>query len=128
MIARTFHHHAVVQYIAMLVAYAIHCADKHAIRNGVSSLDGLPRVILALAKLDLLAWMPADRSGEEQRLGTLQRCDASSFRIPLVPANERADGASGGLLRQEPKVPGGEIELLVVERVIGDMHLAIDRR
>ncbi len=45
--------------------------------------------------------------------------------VPLVPADESADGALGGLRGFEAEVAGGEVELFVVERVVGDVHLAV---
>ena len=110
-----------------LVSHAIHGADEYSVGDGVGALNGLPGVILTLAKLLLLAGMPADRGREEKGLRTLERSDPSAFRIPLIPANERPDGSRGGVLGQEPQVSRREVKLLVVKRVVGDMHLAIDR-
>ena len=126
-IAGAFHQDSVVLHIAVLVADAVDRADEDAVGNRVRTLDGLPGVILALAELDLLAGMPADGRGKEERLGTLERGNACPFGIPLVPADKRADGAGGGLLRQEAKIAGREVELLVVQRIVGNVHLAIDR-
>ena len=112
--------------VAVLVADAVDGADEDAVGDGVGALDGLPGVVLALAELGLFAGVPADGGGEEEGFGALERGDAGAFGVPLVPADERADGAGGGVLGQEAEVAGGEVELLVVERVVGDVHLAVD--
>ena len=54
--------------------------------------------------------------------------DAGAFGIPLIPANEGADFAGGGVKGAEAEVAGGEVELLVVERVVGDVHFAVEAR
>ena len=69
--------------------------------------------------------MPADGGGEEEGLGTFEGGDAGTFGVPLVPADEGADGAVGGLLGLEAEVAGGEVELLVVEGIVRDVHLAV---
>ena len=50
----------------------------------------------------------------------------AAFGVPLVPADENAGFALGGGERLEAEIAGGEVELLVVERVVGDVHLAVD--
>src|SRR6185295_1057899 len=46
-------------------------------------------------------------------------------RKPLVPANQGADLAVSCVVSLEAKVARREIKLLVVKRIVGDMHLAI---
>ena len=70
--------------------------------------------------------MPADGGGEEENLGSAEGGEAGAFGIPLVPADQGADGALGSLRGFEAEVAGGEVELLVVEGVVGDVHLAVD--
>src|SRR5260221_406480 len=50
---------------------------------------------------------------------------ARRFRIPLVPANADADLALRCRPRLKPKVDGCEVKLLVIQRIIRDMHLAV---
>src|SRR5215207_6253657 len=69
--------------------------------------------------------MPADRRWIEKNLGTTQSSQPRRFRIPLVPTNADADFRLARLPRAKPKVPGGEIELLIEERVVRDVHLPI---
>src|SRR5205085_4292801 len=64
------------------------------IRNRVTPLDRLPRVVLRGAEFFFLAWMPADRGRIKNNLGAAQRRQPRRFRIPLVPANADADLAA----------------------------------
>ena len=73
----------------------------------------------------LLLGVPADRRRIEQHVGALQRSEACAFGIPLVPAHERPDPSHARVERTEAQVAGREIELLVVGRIVGDVHLAV---
>src|ERR1019366_6784074 len=79
-----------------------------------------------LAQLGFFARMPADGGGIEQNLRALQCRQARGFGIPLVPADQHADLAVAGWPGAETEVAWSEIELLVIERVVRDVHLAID--
>ena len=46
--------------------------------------------------------------------------------IPLVPADQHADAAVARVEVGEAEIAGREIKFLVVERVVGDVHLAVD--
>ena len=76
--------------------------------------------------LGFLAGMPADGGGVEEDLRALQRGQPRGFGIPLVPADQHADLAVAGLPGAEAEVARREIELLVVKRVVRDVHLAVD--
>ena len=112
--------------VAVLVADAIHARDVDAVGDGVGALNGLPGIVLRRAELVFLRRMPADGGGIEEDLGALQRGEARAFGIPLVPADERADAAVRRVDGLESEIAGREVELLVVERIVGDVHLAID--
>jgi hypothetical protein len=56
----------------------------------------------------------------------LQRGQASAFGIPLVPAHQGAEAAYLGIMSSKAQVAGSEVKLLVIERVVGDMHLAVN--
>ena len=43
----------------------------------------------------------------------------------MVPANADPDFAVPGVPRLEPKVAGGEIKFLVIERIVWNVHLAV---
>src|ERR1039457_7110933 len=70
--------------------------------------------------------MPADGSGVEDGLRAAERSQAGGLGIPLVPADERADRSIGCRNRFESEVTGREVKLLVVERIVGDVHLAVN--
>src|SRR5262249_30407320 len=72
-----------------------------------------------------LVRMPADAGGIEDDLRTAQRGHARAFRVPLIPADLYADFSVLGLEIREAKIAGCEVELLVVKRVVGNVHLAI---
>ncbi len=105
---------------------AVRRADVAAVRHGVAALNQLPRLVLRLPVLLLLRRMPADGGRIEQDLRALQRREARALGKPLVPADQHADRALRGVPRAEPRVTRREVELLVEERVVGDVHLAID--
>ena len=112
--------------VAVLVAYAVDGADEDSVGDGVGALGGLPGVVLGGAELFFFGGVPADGGGEEEDLGAAEGGEAGAFGIPLVPADQGADGALRGLRGFEAEVAGGEVELLVVEGVVGDVHLAVD--
>src|SRR5437899_2634635 len=108
------------------MADAIGDGDKHSVGDGMRSLDGAPSIMLGGAVLLLLRRVPTDSCRIEKDLGALQRGEARSFRVPLVPTDERADLAHLSIEGLEAKVTGREIELFVIERIVRDMHLAVD--
>src|SRR5438874_10936039 len=107
------------------VADAICHCDVAPIRNGVATLNGFPRRMLRFAKLLLLARMPADSRRIKNILRTAQCSQPRCFGIPLVPAVADSDFAVPGVPRLEPKVAGGEIKFLVIERIVWNVHLAV---
>ena len=116
----------IAAYVSVFVAYAIDGSDINAVGDGMGSLDGLPSVVLRRTKLFLFRRMPADGGGIKKQIGASQGGDAGCFRVPLVPTDKRAHLSHGSIERLETQVPRREIELLVVQRVVGDVHLAVD--
>ena len=70
--------------------------------------------------------MPADGGGIEQHLRAAQRRQARGFRIPLVPADQRRDARVARVEAAEAQVAGREVVFFEVQRVVGDVHLAVD--
>ena len=105
---------------------AVYGSHVDAVGDGMRPLDGPPRVELRGAKLILFRRVPADSRGKEQHLGALQRGDARALGIPLVPADQSAHAASARIHSLKTEIAQREVVLLVVERIVGDMHLAID--
>src|SRR3954468_42467 len=93
--------------------------------HGVTALDQFPRVVLARTVFGLFSRMPPDSCGIEKNIRALHRRQPRRFRIPLVPANEHSYFCVARLPGPKAKITGREIEFLVEERVIRDMHLAI---
>src|SRR5205807_3162074 len=100
-----------------------HGRDVAPVGDRVAPLDRPPGVELRGAVRGLLLGMPADRRGIEEGGGAPQRREASAFGIPLVPAHQRADASDARVERPETQVAGGEVELLVVGGIVGDVHL-----
>ncbi len=76
----------------------------------------------------LLRGMPADGGGIEQDLRAGKRGQARGFGIPLIPADQRRDAARSGYRSAEAEIAGREVVFFEIERVVGDVHLAIERR
>src|SRR6202034_3773998 len=76
--------------------------------------------------LGLLRGMPADSRRIKQHVRPLQRRKARALRIPLVPADQGSEAANAGVGRAESEVARSKVKLFVVERIVGDVHLAIE--
>ena len=107
-------------------AHAIHRGDENAVGDGVGALDGAPGIELRRAEFRLLRGMPADGRGIEKNIRAAQAREARAFGIPLVPADQHADPAVARVEVGEAQIAGREIKLLVVERIVGDVHLAVE--
>ena len=83
--------------VAVLVADAVDGADEDSVGDGVGALGGLPGFVLGGAELLFFGGVPADGGGEEEDLGSAEGGEAGAFGVPLVPADESADGAVRGL-------------------------------
>src|SRR5215471_9335405 len=81
--------------------------------------------MLLLAVRGFFGRVPADGGRIEEDFGPLHRGEAGGFRIPLIPAYERADFPVTGLPGAKAEVAGREIEFLVVKRVVRDVHFAV---
>ncbi len=87
--------------VSELVPHAVHHAYENAVGNGMGALDGAPRVVLGRAELGFLLRMPADGRGIKQDARALQGGQPRAFRIPLVPADQRANAKA-----LKPRSPG----------------------
>src|SRR6266567_3304330 len=70
--------------------------------------------------------MPADGRWIKKNVRALQGSQPRAFRIPLVPAHQRSHAAVLGIKGLETKVAGSEVKLLIVKRIVRDVHFAID--
>src|SRR5262245_39034957 len=69
--------------------------------------------------------MPSDGGRVEEDACAAQGSQARSLGVPLVPADQRTQVPHGGIEGSESEVSRTEVKLLVIRRVIGDVHLAI---
>src|SRR5687768_15020839 len=70
--------------------------------------------------------MPPDGSRLKENASATKPRQPRAYRIPLIPTHKRADTA---VLRVEVEKTGiarREVKLLVVQRVVRDVHFAID--
>ena len=72
------------------------------------------------------AGMPADGGRIEEDVRAGERREPRGFRIPLVPADERRDAAELRIEGAEAEIAGREVELLEEERIVRDVHLAVE--
>ena len=117
---------AVEEDIAELAADAIDGADEDSVGDGVRALDGLPGVVLAIAEFGLFCGMPTDGGGIKEHFRAAQGGLASSFGIPLVPADQSAELPGAGVDRLEAEVAGREVKLLIIKGIVGYVHFAVD--
>ena len=106
-------------------SHSVYSHYRQTVCHGMTSHHGGPCLTLALLLLLGIVGGIADGSRVDQDVCALQRHQAGCFRIPLVPAHQYAELAYGSLYRLESEVARGEVELLVIGRVIRNVHLAI---
>ncbi len=69
--------------------------------------------------------IPADGGGVNEEFGPGKRHQPGCFRVPLVPADQYPEPADRCVDRGEIRIARGEVEFLIVRRIIRDVHLAI---
>src|SRR5437588_4153736 len=99
--------------------------DINAVSNRMRALNRLPRGMLRTAHLWLFIRQPADGGGIEKKLRSRQSSQARGFGKPLIPTNQRANLPILRFVRAKAEIAGGEIEFLVVERIVRYVHLAV---
>ena len=118
--------HGIAADVARLKANAIHHANVNPVRNCVRPLNGAPGVMLRFTEFGLLRRMPPDSRGIKKNTRALQGCEPRALRIPLIPADKRAESSRGSIKSLEAKIAGSEIEFFVVKRIVGNVHLAVN--
>ena len=98
---------------------------RQAVGHRMAAMAQHPGIALAVLLVLHVIRIPTDGGGVEQQLRASQRHQPRRFRIPLVPAHQHAQAADRGVDRSEAQIAGGEVELLVEARVVGDVHLAV---
>src|SRR5580698_2834018 len=112
--------------VSSFKTYTIHSRHVDTVGNCVGALNGAPGVVLGCAELRFLGGMPADRSGIKQHVRSLQCGQTSALGIPLVPADERSHAANAGVKGTKAEVAWSEIELFIIKRIVGNVHLAVE--
>ena len=110
------------------VRFKAHTVDTdygYAVGYGVTALYGYPCVALTLLFFRVVKGVVAYGCGINQQVCPLECHDARALGVPLVPAYHYTKSTERGLYRLKSDVTGGEIEILIVTRVIGDMHFTV---
>src|SRR5207247_640679 len=108
------------------MSHPVDYSHEYAIGNRVSTLDGAPRIMLVLAELCFFVRMPTYSCGIKNNVRSLQRSEARAFGIPLIPADQSAHAPVLRVEGFKTEVAGREIEFLVIQGIVRDVHLAID--
>lgn len=105
---------------------AVGGGHEAAIGNRVGALNSFPGGLLGSAVMLFFGRMPADGGGVEKDLGALERGQTGRFGVPLVPADQNAEGAESGFPGAKTEISGRKIKLFVKQRVLRDVHFAVD--
>src|SRR5205814_9933229 len=103
----------------------VRCSDVAAVGDSMATLNCFPCRMLRFPEFLFLTRVPPDCGGIKNNLRSMQGSQPRRFRVPLVPANTDTDVAALGLPRLKPEIARCEIEFLVIERIIGNMHFPI---
>ena len=104
---------------------AVHCYDRQTIGNGMPSLDQLPCLALLCLLPVRVCGDAADSGGVDKHLRSTKGHGTGGLRIPLIPAYKHSKGTHGCFYGLEAKVSGGEVEFLIEEGIVRNMHLAV---
>src|SRR5947207_8491979 len=85
----------------------------------------VPCIVLRLPILFFLVGMPANRGRIKEYLRSLKRRETRALRIPLVPADQRSNLPDLRIESFEAQIAWSEVILLVIKRIIRNVHLAI---
>ena len=108
-----------------LEAATVDADHRQAVGDGVGALADDPGLALTLLLLPGVGRVEADGGGVDEEIGPGQGHQPCRFRVPLVPADQQPELADGGGDGGEAEIAGGEVELLMIAGVVGDMHLAV---
>src|SRR3712207_5125562 len=85
-----------------------------------------PSLKLALLLGVVITACPADSGRVDQDLSPCKCHQASCLGIPLIPANQDSKPTHRGIDGAEAQITRCKVKLLVISRVIGYVHLAIN--
>lgn len=113
------------KFKALFHTYAVRGAEPKAVADCVGSERYTPSIVLAGTVLILFFVDPTDCRRVKKDLGASQCEQTRCFGEPLVPANPDAQFGVLGFDGCEAQVARSEVELLVEEWVIRNVHLSI---
>ena len=91
----------------------------------MATLHRPPGVELPTLFVARIGMLPTDGGGIDKQIRTTKGHQSSGLRVPLIPANQYAKTTHGGRYGPEVEVAGREVELLVVRRIVRDVHFAV---
>ena len=92
------------------------------------ALNGLPGVELPRSIHRFLVRMPPDCGWIKQHVRPTHTGKPRAFRIPLIPAHKSADSAVLSIEIQKTRVAWSEIKFFIIQRIVRDVHLAVDAK
>ena len=122
---RTSDKAAAPEGVGSFLAYPVDSNDGESVGNSMTTHYGGPRLTLTLLFVGGVVRVEAYCRRIDKQLGTLKCHKTCCLGVPLVPAYKDAKTSYAGVNGLETEVARGEVELLVVGRIVGDMHLTI---
>src|SRR5690242_7728800 len=104
---------------------AIDHRGVNAVGDGVAALNRFPGIELRGAELRFFVRMPANACGIENYMRAPERGETRAFGIPLVPADLHANARVSRVEIWKSKIAWREIKFFVIQRIIGNVHLAV---
>lgn len=108
-----------------LQSNSISGSDVNAVGDRMSSHGYLPGTVLRPALFLALGRDPTDGCWVQQNLGPAKCEQSGCFGIPLIPTDADSQAPEFGLGHSESQISGRKVKLFVVQRVVGNVHLAI---
>ncbi len=109
-----------------LMPYSIDGNDRKTVGYGMTALDELPGIALTGLFLRRITALIADGRGIDEDVGTSECHQTCALGIPLIPTDLHAKLTNAGRDGVETEIARREIELLIIGRVIGDVHLTMN--
>src|SRR5574341_1857039 len=107
------------------LADSVNDCDIYTVRNGVSSLNCFPSLMLNLASFWTFVFVPANGRGIKNNLSTCQRGQSSRFRKPLIPTNQGSNAAISSLETVKTQISGCKIEFFIETGIVRNVHFSI---
>ena len=108
-----------------LKANTVNCHHRQSVSHGMCALYGCPSLALALLFGLIVAGGIANGGGVDKQVGSAHGHQSGCFGIPLVPTNQHAQSSNACVDGLKAQVARRKVKLLVVSRVVGDVHLTI---